>query len=162
MRWPVVGLAVALLACRPDPGASLAQRVYGATLDAWHGRNDLPPLIDRGQYCGQLDLFDMEAPPTVEHYNRLCPAKSWACLRWQVMAGKVRVVFAPMAIVHPKLPAARWAAHGVHELLHAFQRCRDNGQPPIEDDAHTDQRVWETGGPTSVERTAERSLYEPE
>jgi hypothetical protein len=162
VRWPVVGLVLALLACQPDPGTSLAERVYGATLDAWYARDDLPPLSNRGDHCGQLEAFDMAAPPTAEGFLRACPPDQqgrigWACLRWQILPG-ARSRYRPLAVMHPKLPAPRWAAHGVHELLHAFQRCREGVRPVSEDDGHTDLRVWEAGGAESVETRAERAL----
>lgn len=161
MRWPVAGL-VALLACRPDGGDSLDERVYNAALDAWHASDDLPSLSDRGEHCGHLDAFTMQAPATVERFLAKCPPDAggvvgWACLDYDYLPG-ARTRLYPVAVMHPKLPATRWAAHGIHELLHAFMRCREGVRPISHDAGHTDLRVWEVGGPGSVETRAERSL----
>lgn len=154
MRWLL--LVVLACACLPPPDGD-GQRVYEATLDAWHA-SPLPPVEYNRAECEHLDLFEMYAPDTVEAYERVCPAKSWACLSSQPLRG-ARNRVAPVAVMHPDLSAARWAAHGVHELAHLFLVCAGLDR----DDGHTRPEVWK--GPfnapntQSVEFRAIQELY---
>lgn len=152
----IVAVALGLLAaCAPDPGSTPDQRVYNTTLDAWYARDYLPPIDDRYSppLCADLDAFVMWAPATVAEYERICPAESWACLEFEAIRG-VRNRQRPVAVMHPRLSAARWAAHGVHELLHQFRLCARLGR----DYGHTDARVWRPS-PDSVEARALGVLY---
>lgn len=140
----------------PTPADSLPGRVYEATLDAWHDRNDLPPLRDFEPLCGHLDKFDMRAPASVEAFLRKCPPDErgrigWACLDYDSIEGARNRQY-PVAVMHPELPATRWAAHGIHELVHAFALCGLKHQ----DNGHTDSRLW-----AGVETAAETALGGP-
>lgn len=161
----LTALIVLIVGCQPDGGDSLSERVYNATQDAWYAGDNLPSLKNSGDHCGHLDYFEMKAPATEESFIRTCPRNQlgqlgWACLKWELLP-RARSVYRPVAVMHPKLSSTRWAAHGIHELLHAFLRCRNNGVPPDQDYFHTILEVWEKGGPNSVETRAERTLDAP-
>lgn len=136
---------------------NLGAQVWAATEDAWYARGDLQPIGERGRECGQLDQLEIHAPRTQEAYLRLCRRQSSACLFWALVPGRVRSTLVPVAVMSPTLPASRWVAHGIHEILHAARDCAGLGP----DYDHLDARVWETGGPDSVESLAERTLYDP-
>lgn len=136
-------------------GTSMGERVYEVTESAWYFRGDLPPIDDEIDDCERLHMLEVLAPETQESYLKLCRRDGWACLHWASLSGRVRSLRYPVAVMNPRLSAARWPAHAIHELLHGFEGCA--GLDP----ASHDLRVFEQGGPTSVESTAERAIYEP-
>ncbi len=154
-------LCLLLSCCGDSPGTTLAERVYDATTDAWMARGDLPEIRDSGDYCGHLDRFEILTPATPDEYRKWCPERSWACLEWELLPGRVRSLYYPVAVLSPALKPERHAAGAIHELLHALVHC--SSSPPRYDYGHRDPRIWEgtvaAPRPDSVETMAERALY---
>ena len=146
--WPIVGL-VALLAACADAHEAAAIEAAQATLDAWDVA-DLPAPAD---WC-RLDRLSVRLPETLDAYLAVCPPRSWACVSWRAVGPSW-----PVAFISPELPLERVDAATVHEMLHAIGYCSSRWPDADPYDAlHTDQRVWETGGPESVEQRVERAL----
>lgn len=160
--WPVVGLVALLVGCATTHTA-LEQRVAAASLEAW----DQATLGEPIEACRVAELR-IVLMPTVEALQEACAAPgqdpahvhAWACLRWRLEAPRVRTIRYPAALISPLVREDRHAAAAAHELLHALGYCA-NTWPGLEDPydrEHTDPRVWESGGPASVEQLIERLL----
>jgi hypothetical protein len=148
-------LCLLLSCCGGGTGEPLAQAVYDATTEAWDARADLPAVRDDGAWCGHLDRFEVEVSTSAERHAVACGPATWACLHWRPLPGRVRSLFYPVAVLSPWLPAERRAAGAAHEMIHALAYCAIR----THDYGHRDRRLWEAGGPDSVETTAERALY---
>lgn len=157
--------ALGLLSGCSQAHESLETRVVHATLDAWADVG-LPEPRDG---C-RIEQFRIERPGTVAAFQRTCSAPGtdptqvhdWACLVWRLESPRARELVYPAAVISPLLAADRDGAMASHELLHAIGRCSgmwSQGDPY--DRLHTDERVWETGGPDSVETRAETILVLP-
>lgn len=128
---------------------ALERAAAETTLTEWSAAKLPAPRRD----CRLMELR-IEQPTTEAAYAVRCPwnnGQTWECLSWRALA--------PIAVMHPRLARARVGAHAQHALLHALMHCSGaSGSADSYDGAHRELRVWEQGGPTSVEQTAERAL----
>lgn len=140
---------VVLAACtHAAPELRPEERRWGAAVrQAWEKRGDLPSP-DRGDWCD------------VRHWSIRYPGKctdqsAYGCLRWE----GVRMLQRERPVVHVN---GWWhVEHTIvqHELLHAYEQC--SGLRDWRDEMHRDPRIWEKGGPESVQLRA-RELLTPD
>ncbi len=157
-RWPWYWLFYLLLiACAPHVEPGDAQVVGEAVRIAW-----LQAGLERPSSWLRAERFEIVVPGTLVSFKRTCQLpcdrEANACYVRRLETGRVRSLRRPAAIVSPvfvEQQAERVLAVAAHELLHGYSEDV-LGHVGYN---HADKRVWESGGPASVETRAERILY---
>lgn len=154
MRW--ILLLVMVLGCGPPDHPPLPPLTEAATQAASAGGTAWAQAglrVVSGTAC-RLEGFRAVVVPAsqVAWFDWACP-KAWACLGWGHP-------ITPIAYVSPRLHP-NLILHAIHhEYLHALGHCYGRWGGWY-DAGHTDQEVWEQGGPSSVETLGEAILDMP-
>jgi hypothetical protein len=143
-------LALLLCACLPPPAESADRRALDAVCEAWRAAE--LPLHGR---C--LEYVEIVRHPTIEAYRAQCQiGHSAGCVRSEIHGMPAR----DYAQIHVAPGYHHDEGLVQHEALH-WLILRGGVRVPGADEwdsQHSDPRVWESGGPASVQQRARARL----